>query len=607
MNNYIGKRIDVDPCPMIIMFPKDGAAKEYNDEKFIPMVEVTPRLAEKIPVHKKRDRDNRWHFKSFPGGFVKFVGSNSPSSVKSTPAPVVMIEEPDDCNDNVKEQGDTITLLMERTKSYPRPKRIRGGTPTIEGVSRIAEDYKKSDQRKFFVPCHHCGEAHALSFDYLRWQDDESFRHEVFGHARPETAYYVCPHCGGMWNDAEKNRNVSRAESAGFGWKATAPFYGMAGFFINELYSPFHGSKLQQLVEKLLAAEHALANGDDSKIRAFVNSSKGLPYAYKSDIPKAEHLKERALSYAALTVPHGGLLLTLGADVQHDRLAIIIRAWGRGEESWLVLWDEIYGNTLDKSDPVWTELDRYLFGEYQHASGVALRISAASIDSGDGNTSDAVYDYVRTRLKLGAQIFPTKGDNVPTSSREIFTPPRPIDTNRANTKAAKYGLRVYMVGVNRAKDLILENRLKLLGNGPGRMHWYAEVRADYLEQLTSEVKAPSRTSRGKKVWQKKAGARNEALDAEIEALHAARSLKTHVMSEAHWSALEVRLKQLPMFPLPIAHDDDESEEISQNEIQETPRPVFGSVPTVQPEEPRKEQHAGKVNKFTGRSGGWLRR
>jgi hypothetical protein len=48
--NYIGKRIDIDPCPMIIMFAKDQAAKEFNDEKFVPMVEATPRLADKIPI-----------------------------------------------------------------------------------------------------------------------------------------------------------------------------------------------------------------------------------------------------------------------------------------------------------------------------------------------------------------------------------------------------------------------------------------------------------------------------------------------------------------------------------------------------------------------------
>ena len=71
--NYIGRRIDIDPCPMIVMFAKEGAAKEFNNEKLIPMIEASPRLAEKIPVSKKRSKDNLWNFKSFPGGFLKLV------------------------------------------------------------------------------------------------------------------------------------------------------------------------------------------------------------------------------------------------------------------------------------------------------------------------------------------------------------------------------------------------------------------------------------------------------------------------------------------------------------------------------------------------------
>lgn len=41
---------------------------------------------------------------------------------------------------------------------------------------------------------------------------------------------------------------------------------------------------------------------------------------------KEDELVERGEGYAEMTVPRGGLLLTMGVDVQHDRLAIIIRA-----------------------------------------------------------------------------------------------------------------------------------------------------------------------------------------------------------------------------------------------------------------------------------------
>lgn len=547
--NYIGKRIDLDPCPMIIMFAKEKSAKRFNIEKFEPMVEVTPRLADKIPVHRKKAKENLWDMKSFPGGFLKFIASNAPDEVKSTPAPVVCVEEPDDCNTNVKDQGDTITLLRERAKTYRRHKMVFGGTPTIDGVSRIDAAYKGSDQRKFYVPCHECGEAHILDWDNVKWDEDPEFSHEVFGHNRPETAYYACPQCGTVWNDSNKNRNVRNAEAAGFGWKATAQFYGVAGFYINELYSPFPGSVLQKLVEKYLHAKYALDQGDDTKMRAFRNNTEGKTYAYTTDLPEVTALRDRAEPYSELTVPWGGLVLTAGVDVQHDRLAVVITAWGRSEESWLVHWGEIHGQTMVAENGAWEDLDALLSGGLMHESGAQIRISAVSIDSSDGQTSDAVYAFVRRRKMRGYMaIKGASNDN----DREIFsTPKMSIDVN-GKRKSAKYGLRPYIVGTQRAKDLLLGHdagagRIRLQGSGPGRMHWYSEVRPDYYEQMTSEVKAPHRTIRNKKVWQKKAGVRNEALDCTVYALHAARSLKLHLWNEARWAQEESKVRQPLLF------------------------------------------------------------
>lgn len=545
--NYIGKRIDVDPCPMIVMFPKEGAAKDFSNEKFKPMVEVTPRLLSKLPVQARRDKNNLWYHKTFPRGFLKFVTSNSPTAVKSTPAPVVAVEEPDDANTNVREQGDSITLLEERTKSYSdsRRKVIFGGTPTVDGFSRIQAAYHASDQRVFLVPCPDCGEEHELAWENVTWTDDAEKPHEVFGRARPDSARYICPHCGSLWDDAARIRAVRKGR-----WLATAPFHGVAGFRLNELVSPFPGSRMPELVKKWLTAEKALLAGDDTKMRSFVNNSQGRPYKYKSDLPELDELAERAMPYAAFTVPAGGLLLTLGVDVQHDRIALVLRAWGRGEESWLVVWDEIHGNVLHQDENpleggVWGALTEMLMSGYRHETGGVLRIRAMSIDSSDGSTSDAVYKYVRAARRAGLNVMAIKGST--DVNAEIFSVPKQsVDSTRNNSKAAKYGLRPFMVGVSKAKDLILENRFKLAGEGPGRMHWHVGVRSDYLSQVTAEVKVPGRIG-SKRVWQKKAGARNEALDCEVYALHAARSVKTHLMTEAHWSVEQVRISQSSLF------------------------------------------------------------
>jgi len=537
-NNYLGRRIHNDPCPVVLLFPKDKTIRKYLDQKFVPMVEATEALRPLVDVTTSRTTGNRTDFKKFPGGFLALVASNAPDNVKSLSAPVVCVEEPDDCNTNVKGQGDSVKLLEERAKTYEYRKVIFGGTPTVKGLSRVEKAYLASDRRKFMVPCHECGDSHVLNWENVIWDNEAEVEDEVYGKAQTHTARYVCPHCGVPWRDVDKNRNVRRGE-----WVAEKPFRGVAGFYINELYSPFPGSKLHMLVERYLKARHELEKGDESDMIVFENSCLGLPYEYRTDAPSTEALQERAKEYAELSVPAGGLLLTVGVDVQHDRLAIIVRAWGRGEESWLVYWGEIAAATTcaDKTDPVWEELDRYVFGSYQHELGFDLHVTAASFDSSDGQTNDAVYHYVRSRRNRGVKVMAIKGESA-NINREIVTPAKKVDTNNKGTKAAKYGLPVFIVGTHKAKDLI-DARLKLTGNGPGRMHWYNGVRSDYYNQITSEIKAPSRQRGGRKVWQLKAGVRNEALDCEVYALHAARTLKVHIKKPAQWDALEAKLKQ----------------------------------------------------------------
>lgn len=547
---WTGYTIDQDPASMIVMFPRDKTARDFNIEKFEPVVESSPALAAKIDV-KSRSKDYRQDHKTFPGGFVKLVGSNSTGGVKSTSAKRLIVEEPDDCNINLKGQGDSIELLRDRGKTYPDAKMLVGGTPTIKGVSSIEAEMQKSDQRYWYVPCHHCGESGPLTWDQVRWSSDPGVVHPVYGHAQPETARYVCAACGGEWSSTEKILNVARGE-----WRPTAPFRGIRGYYFNELMSPFAASALDRLVEKYLAAMHEDSTGNSGPLISFWNGTLGLPWEYTSDVPEEGELKERALDYPELTVPAGGLILTAGIDVQHDRIAIIIRAWGRGEESWLVWWGEIFGNALEAA--TWDEVYTMLFARtFRHASGAELGISAATFDASDGQTDDAVYKAVRqfnVRLR-SRRCMAGKGSSVPT--RDIFVKPATVEVNARTHKASKYGLPIYMIGGSRAKDLILGGegggRLKLTGTGPGRFHWYREVRPDYLEQLLAEVKAPVPGSRkGVKAWQKKAGKRNEALDCEVYALHAARSLRIDIFTESRWQAEEQRIRQPHLFVAPAS-------------------------------------------------------
>lgn len=560
----LGKKIDTEPCAMVVMFPKEDAAREFNDEKFEPSIRSTPRLSRLIDVSKTRSKDNRALFKKFPSGFLKLVGSKSISSVKSTPAKLVIVEEPDDATSNLKDQGNSIALLWERTKRIRNSKRVLGGTPSVKGLSKVEEHILKSDQRVLPIHCHDCGDAHVLDWENVSWLQSDHTEHEIYGFSLPDTAVYVCPHCGSGWDDYQRKKNirdtVNQAIEAGdpkCGWVATAEFHGAAGFKeLSELYSCLPGAGVVDLVRDYLAAEYKAGAGDETDKVVFVNSKLGRPYEYEDDNANAEQLKEKALEYEELVVPKAGLILTVGVDIQHDRLAIIIRAHGRGEESWLVLWKEISASVgcSDKSDPVWSELESIVYGAIKHETGSDIYASAVSIDTSDGNTNDAAYHFVRRMSKKYPRVLTMaiKGSSAQTDP-EIFVTPKAKGVDHVNpkkqSKADKHGLKVFIVGTNKAKDLIA-SRLKLDGIGSGRFHYYKDVRLDYYDQMTGEVKAPHRSIKGRKVWQQKAGRAIEAWDCEVYALHASRARRIHLMTPRQWDALEEKLNQNDLFAAP---------------------------------------------------------
>ena len=85
----------------------------------------------------------------------------------------------------------------------------------------------------------------------------------------------------------------------------------------------------------------------------------------------------------------------------------------------------------------------------------------------------------------------------------------------------------------------------LTGNGSGRFHYYADLRNDYFDHMTSEAKVPSKL--GKKTWQLRAGRRCEAWDCEVYALHAARAKRVHLFKPEDWQKIKAQMSQEDLF------------------------------------------------------------
>ena len=57
LENVFGYFAHLDPCPMLLLQPKEDAAEQFSKERVTPMVKATPVLRELIGTGKTRNSD----------------------------------------------------------------------------------------------------------------------------------------------------------------------------------------------------------------------------------------------------------------------------------------------------------------------------------------------------------------------------------------------------------------------------------------------------------------------------------------------------------------------------------------------------------------------
>lgn len=509
--NICGYYVSQDPAPILVVNPTLEMAETWSKDRLAPMLRDTPVLQGKVKDPRSRDSGNTLLHKSFPGGHITMAGANSPASLASRPIRIVIADEVDRYPASAGSEGDPVGLAEKRTTTFWNRKVVLVSTPTLKGMSRIENAWEKSDQRRYFVPCPHCKHEQYLQWSQVKWDPGE-----------PEWAWYECEKCQG------KIESIHKAQMLRLGrWQPTAPLRKTAGFHLSELYSPWRtfGD---------VATAFLKAKDNPEQLKTWINTSLGETWEEEAG-EKVGHevLMARAEPYKVLTVPMGGLLLTAGCDVQGDRVAVVIRAWGRGEESWLVYWLELYGDPA--TDAPWSQLDELLEAKYSHESGAEMGITCCAIDS--GFLTAEVYNYCRTRAHR-FRVIPVKG--MSTDSKPIVGKPSPQDVSYRG-KLIPRGIQLWPVGSSTVKHLIY-GRLRQKQPGPGFYHFPIGIDEQYFMELTGE-KLVTKFNKGfpKREWMRLPGRRNEALDCEVYALAAAVHLGMH-SPRWDWERCEKQLK-----------------------------------------------------------------
>lgn len=449
LNNVAGYFADQDPSPVLMVLPSVELGEAWSKDRLAPMIRDTPVLRGKIADARSRDSGNTVLHKRFPGGNLTISGANSPAGLASRPKRVILLDEVDKYPASAGKSGDPIKLAKKRAANFWNRKVLGGSTPTIKGESRIETAFETSDQRYYYVPCPHCDEFQRLVWAQVRWPE-----------GRPQDAFYSCKHCGTQIDEAYKEEMLARGE-----WRATRPFTGIAGFHISELYSPWS-------TWARMALEFVQASKLPEQLQTFINESLGETWVDQSATPEAEGLLARRESYTAASLPPGVLLITMGTDVQDDRIESTIYGWGAEEEAWRIEHIVLRGDP--GSSALWREHDDHLRRRFPTDDGRQLVIEACAVDSG-GHFTEHVYRYCAKRKRF--RVWAIKG------KEGVGRLAWPKQASRGKTLRAD----VWVIGVDTIKDVLYGRLNKVTMPGPGYTHFDAGTTQEWLDQLSSEV------------------------------------------------------------------------------------------------------------------------
>lgn len=510
-NNWVGSVIHRHRIPMLVVQPTIDLAERWSKQRLAAMIDDTPELRAIIAPARSRDSGNTTLLKEWAGGVLIISGANSGASLRSMPAKYLFADEVDAYPTDLDGEGDPLSLAEARTSTFQDRKIFLCSTPTIRSLSVIAREYDASDQRRYHVPCPHCGHTQPLEWEHLHWPE-----------GRPTAAVYVCVECGA--EIAEHHKPLLLA----FGrWVPTFPERPVVGFHINALYTPIGlGLSWGELAQK-----YEQIKGNPIALKTFTNTKLGICTEDPEEKIDWEEVQQRAEPYLLRRVPVGCLVLTAGVDVQGDRWAVLVLGHGRDGEQWIIDYLEIPGDPTRPDD--WKLLDDYLSQPLTNAWGVSLRLISVCIDS--GYLQDDVINY--TRFREGRGIHAIKGASL--RDRPVIGKASQVDINWRGT-TIKAGARQWQVGEDTAKVRLwhLLKQDRSAAPSSRRLHFSDQLDASFYTMLTAEVYDPN-----KRRWVK-IRPRNETLDCWCYALAASMHprVRLHRWTDAQWAKQQQMLE-----------------------------------------------------------------
>lgn len=520
--NAIGYHMDQDPRDLLLVIPSDAEAKKWSRKKLQPMIDATPRVQGKIGAGSRKSANTMLE-KTFPGGSIGIVGSNSGRGFRMVTIGTVISDDVDGWDPTAGKgagnEGDQVVLIRRRTDRVPDRKLVWISTPVLEG-GRIHRLYQETDRRgEWHVPCPHCGEMQVLEWGGpdaphgLKWEkkrvggDYEPGPGEVLRGKtlhRPDTAYYVCSASGCRIEESSKVWMEERGDwLAEDGHPVRQPGVRTIGLWLHgSLTITLPGSEWPRLIREFLRVKDYRES-----LKGFTNTVLAEPWEDQTEAPDWTILYGRREDYDFGFCPEGVEFITVGVDVQDTWVVADAWGWGFDRESWLI--EHVYGEGDPKYRETWGPITAMLHRSYPTAGGGELPVARMAVDTGHDQTS-----VVQWAHRVGdRRIMLVKGEHWQQWRMIVGSPTK----SEVTVRGKKTGLLLWKVGSGLIKQetygfLELDPPLDGEPHPPGWIH-FPMVSDDWCKGMTAEalVVEPDRWGFPRRNWRKHFE-RNEPLD-----------------------------------------------------------------------------------------------
>lgn len=533
----------MDPGDFLYVHPTEDNASRWSKQKLRPLLLETTALAPLFPERSRDGGSSIFYKERADGrGAIQISGANSPASLS-------MISMKRQVQDDlakweINAAGDPEGQADSRSSAYEFAKIFKISTPLIMPGCRISRNYLAGTQETYHVPCPHCGHMQPLEWENMRERLDEAY---------PEKACFWCVKCGCSIEQHHRASIVRRGV-----WIARHPERAREhrSFYIWAAYGPLQS--WERIARGWLTLQRGGGDGQagDSKEakaaeQVFFNDTIGAAYEVTGKSVPWEDLRDRAeeTGFRRGIVPQGAYKLTIGIDVQQDRVEWLLIGWGRNRHRYVIDVGVIDGtnaapgeapSTGHISEPdVRAALDRLIEREWLDIHGNRRRVDLTAIDA-NAWTDDVLSWAGRHPV---SRVIAVRG--VGQESAPVFWQVR-HEKNRKG-KPRKFGLRFFNFNASLLKARLYLYLAKTDVEQTGYVHFARGLGDEFFQQLTAEHRVGKTGKNGFTTygWEKKAGARNEALDMMNQAETAANRLGIQYMGDEDWDAVAVAIEAGP--------------------------------------------------------------